>query len=81
VSVPLVRGSISLRLYPHDLSPLGVVDEIRTQARLAEQAGFDGVMLSEHHGGFPNYVPNPLLASMWALDATDTLWAAPCPQL
>lgn len=81
MSVPLERGSISLRLYPHDLSPSGVVDEIRTQARLAEQAGFDGVMLSEHHGGFPNYIPNPLLAATWALDATETMWAAPCPQL
>jgi len=78
---PLARGSISLRLYPHDLSPAGVVDEIRTQSRLAEQAGFDGLMLSEHHGGFPNYLPNPLLASTWALDATDTIWVAPCPQL
>ena len=78
---PLGRGSISLRLYPHDLSPAGVVEEIRTQARLAEQARFDGVMLSEHHGGFPNYVPNPLLASTWALDATASIWAAPCPQL
>ena len=81
MSVPLDRGSISLRLYPHDLPPSGVVDEIRTQARLAEQSGFDGVMLSEHHGGFPNYIPNPLLASTWALDATETIWAAPCPQL
>ena len=81
MSVPLDRGSISLRLYPHDLPPSGVVDEIRTQARLAEQSGFDGVMLSEHHGGFPNYIPNPLLASTWALDATESIWAAPCPQL
>jgi len=78
---PLAQGSISLRLYPHDLAPAGVVDEIRTQARLAEQVGFDGVMLSEHHGGFPNYIPNPLLASTWALDATETIWVAPCPQL
>lgn len=79
---PLAPGSISLRLYPHDeLGPAGVVEEFRRQARLAEQAGFDGVMLSEHHGGFPNYVPNPLLATTWTLDATETIWAAPCPQL
>ena len=81
MNVPLDHRSISLRLYPHDLSPSGVIDEIRTQARLAERAGFDGVMLSEHHGGFPNYIPNPLLASTWALDATESIWAAPCPQL
>jgi alkanesulfonate monooxygenase SsuD/methylene tetrahydromethanopterin reductase-like flavin-dependent oxidoreductase (luciferase family) len=38
-------------------------------------------MTSEHHGGFPNYLPNPLLAATWALEATDRAWAAPCPML
>jgi alkanesulfonate monooxygenase SsuD/methylene tetrahydromethanopterin reductase-like flavin-dependent oxidoreductase (luciferase family) len=51
------------------------------EARLAEEVGFDGVMLSEHHGGFPNYLPNPLLAATWALEATTTSWAAACPLL
>jgi alkanesulfonate monooxygenase SsuD/methylene tetrahydromethanopterin reductase-like flavin-dependent oxidoreductase (luciferase family) len=78
---PLARSSVSLRLYPHDLAPADVVTELMAQARLAESAGFDGVMTSEHHGGFPNYVPNPLLATTWALDATDRIWAAPCPML
>lgn len=78
---PLADGTISLRLYPHDLPPAALVAEVGAQARLAEQAGFDGVMLSEHHGGFPNYLPNPLLASTWALEATDSIWAAACPQL
>src|SRR5579872_5209423 len=36
-------------------------------------------MTSEHHGGFPNYVPNPLLAAIWVLEATARIWAAPCP--
>jgi alkanesulfonate monooxygenase SsuD/methylene tetrahydromethanopterin reductase-like flavin-dependent oxidoreductase (luciferase family) len=81
VKPPLATGSVSLRLYPHDLPPAEVVQDLRSQAVLAERAGFDGVMLSEHHGGFPNYLPNPLLASTWALDATEQMWAAPCPML
>ena len=78
---PLARAAVSLRLYPHDLAPADVVAELMAQAQLAESSGFDGVMTSEHHGGFPNYVPNPLLAATWALDATDRIWAAPCPML
>ncbi len=78
---PLAPGSISLRLYPLDLAPRALVAEVMEQARLAEEVGFDGVMLSEHHGGFPNYLPNPLLAATWALEATTTAWAAPCPML
>jgi alkanesulfonate monooxygenase SsuD/methylene tetrahydromethanopterin reductase-like flavin-dependent oxidoreductase (luciferase family) len=79
MSAPLAPGSVSLRLYPLDLPPAEVVANLREQARLAEAAGFDGCMTSEHHGGFPNYLPNPLLAAGWALDATERAWAAPCP--
>jgi alkanesulfonate monooxygenase SsuD/methylene tetrahydromethanopterin reductase-like flavin-dependent oxidoreductase (luciferase family) len=57
------------------------VDELRRQARLAEDAGFDGLMTSEHHGGFPGYVPNPLQLAGWLLEATENIWAAPCPLL
>ena len=80
-TAPLARGSISLRLYPHDLEPPDVVAEIVAQSVLAEQAGFDGVMTQEHHGGFPNYLPSPLLTATWALEQTSSLWAAPCPIL
>jgi alkanesulfonate monooxygenase SsuD/methylene tetrahydromethanopterin reductase-like flavin-dependent oxidoreductase (luciferase family) len=80
-SSPLGSGSVSLRLYPHDLPPADIVTELRAQASMAEEAGFDGVMTSEHHGGVPNYLPNPLLAATWALEATQRLWAAPCPTL
>ena len=38
-------------------------------------------MFAEHHGGFPNYLPNPLLAATWALEGTNRIWAAPCPLL
>ncbi len=77
--LPLAPGSVSLRVYPLDLPPAEVVANIRHQARLAEEAGFDGCMTSEHHGGFPNYLPNPLLAATWILEATERIWAAPCP--
>jgi len=78
---PLAHGSISLRIYPHDLEPQSTVAEIVAQCMLAEEAGFDGVMTQEHHGGFPNYLPNPLLTATWALEQTTSLWAAPCPIL
>jgi alkanesulfonate monooxygenase SsuD/methylene tetrahydromethanopterin reductase-like flavin-dependent oxidoreductase (luciferase family) len=68
-------------LYPHDLDPPDTVAEIAAQSALAEQAGFDGVMTQEHHGGFPNYLPNPLLTATWALESTTALWAAACPIL
>jgi len=81
VSRPLSAGSVSLRMYPHPLGASDVVEQMRVQARLAEGAGFDGVMTSEHHGGFPGYLPNPLLAAGWLLDATEHVWVAPCPLL
>jgi alkanesulfonate monooxygenase SsuD/methylene tetrahydromethanopterin reductase-like flavin-dependent oxidoreductase (luciferase family) len=81
-SPPLSTGTISLRLYPHsELSAEEVVRELRAQAALSVSAGFDGVMTSEHHGGFPGYVPNPLQVAGWLLEAMPTGWAAPCPLL
>lgn len=79
---PFAADSVSLRLYPHDdLEPPALVDELRAQARLAVEHGFQGVMTSEHHGGFRGYLPNPLQAAGWLLDAMPTGWAAPCPLL
>jgi alkanesulfonate monooxygenase SsuD/methylene tetrahydromethanopterin reductase-like flavin-dependent oxidoreductase (luciferase family) len=81
-SAPFAAGSVSLRLYPHlDLDAPGIVQELRAQAALAIANGFDGVMTSEHHGGFAGYLPNPLQAAGFALDAMPTGWAAPCPLL
>jgi alkanesulfonate monooxygenase SsuD/methylene tetrahydromethanopterin reductase-like flavin-dependent oxidoreductase (luciferase family) len=82
MSVPFAPGSVSLRLYPHaDLNATAIVDELREQAALAAQHGFDGVMTSEHHGGFHGYLPNPLQAAGWCLEAMPQGWAAPCPLL
>jgi alkanesulfonate monooxygenase SsuD/methylene tetrahydromethanopterin reductase-like flavin-dependent oxidoreductase (luciferase family) len=68
-------------MYPHVLPPRECVAELCRQARLAEQAGFAGLMTSEHHGGFPGYIPNPLQLAGWLLEATERIWAAPCPLL
>ena len=67
---PFAPGSVSLRLYPHlDLPAAGIVEELRAQAALAAASGFDGVMTSEHHGGFAGYLPNPLQVAGWCLEA------------
>jgi alkanesulfonate monooxygenase SsuD/methylene tetrahydromethanopterin reductase-like flavin-dependent oxidoreductase (luciferase family) len=79
---PFARGSVSLRLYPHlDLAPGAIVEELCAQAALADEHGFDGVMTSEHHGGFAGYLPNPLQAAGWCLESMRAGWAAPCPLL
>jgi alkanesulfonate monooxygenase SsuD/methylene tetrahydromethanopterin reductase-like flavin-dependent oxidoreductase (luciferase family) len=79
---PFARGSVSLRLYPHnDLPAVGIVEELRAQAALASAHGFDGVMTSEHHAGFHGYLPNPLQAAGWCLEAMPSGWAAPSPLL
>jgi alkanesulfonate monooxygenase SsuD/methylene tetrahydromethanopterin reductase-like flavin-dependent oxidoreductase (luciferase family) len=59
----------------------GIVREICEQAQLGLSMGFDGIMMSEHHGGFAGYLPNPLQMSGFILDGTDSGWVAPCPLL
>jgi alkanesulfonate monooxygenase SsuD/methylene tetrahydromethanopterin reductase-like flavin-dependent oxidoreductase (luciferase family) len=78
---PLAAGSISLRIYPHALAPVQIVEELCRQAALADAAGFDGVMTSEHHGGFPGYLPSPLQAAGFLLEGMPRAWAAPAPLL
>ncbi len=71
-----------MRLYPHNELPAAeVVAELCAQAGLALGAGFDGVMTSEHHGGFPGYLPNPQQVSSFILDDHPSGWAAACPLL
>lgn len=79
---PFAAGSVSLRLYPHlDLPASEIVSLMREQARRAAECGFDGVMVSEHHGGFAGYLPNPIQACNFLLDAMASGWAAPSPLL
>jgi alkanesulfonate monooxygenase SsuD/methylene tetrahydromethanopterin reductase-like flavin-dependent oxidoreductase (luciferase family) len=73
-------GSLSLRCYPHlELDAPDIVAEMRAQAALATAHGFDGVMTSEHHGGFAGYLPNPLQLAGFILDGMPRGWAAACP--
>jgi len=82
MTAPFSPGSISLRLYPHnDLPAERIVETLRAQAAQAVAAGFDGVMTSEHHGGFGGYMPNPVQMAGWLLEAMPSGWAAPCPLL
>jgi len=77
----LAAGQICLGLYLHESDVRGAVARLVEQAVLAEQSGFDGVTLAEHHAGFPTYLPNPLLASSWILESTTRLWSGPLPLL
>jgi alkanesulfonate monooxygenase SsuD/methylene tetrahydromethanopterin reductase-like flavin-dependent oxidoreductase (luciferase family) len=80
--VPFARGSISLRLYPHnELDASDILGELCAQARLGLSAGFDGIMTSEHHGGFAGYLPNPLQVASFLLEETAAGWVAACPLL
>jgi alkanesulfonate monooxygenase SsuD/methylene tetrahydromethanopterin reductase-like flavin-dependent oxidoreductase (luciferase family) len=80
-SAPLAPGSVSLRLYPHDLPAVKQVEILRRQARRAVEIGYDGVMVSEHHADFPSYLPNPVQLAGLLLDVMPTGWVAPCPML
>jgi alkanesulfonate monooxygenase SsuD/methylene tetrahydromethanopterin reductase-like flavin-dependent oxidoreductase (luciferase family) len=82
MSGPFARGSISLRLYPHnELDAPAIVRELCDQAVLGLAGGFDGVTTSEHHGGFAGYLPNPLQMASFVLEEHPTGWAAACPVL
>ena len=78
--LPFGTGSVSLRLYPHnELPATQIVRELSAQAGLALGAGFDGVMTSEHHGGFGGYMAQPLqMASLLLAEHADG-WAAAAP--
>lgn len=79
---PFARGSVSVRLYPHnELEPDALVSELCRQASLALRSGFDGVMTSEHHGGFAGYMAQPLQMATFVLEETDSGWAAASPLL
>lgn len=82
VPTPFARGSVSLRIYPHnELDAAAIVSEICRQAGLALHGGFDGVMTSEHHGGFAGYMAQPLQMTSFILDDSPTGWAAAAPLL
>ena len=79
---PFGGGSVSLRLYPHNGLPAeAIVQELCAQAALALNSGFDGIMTSEHHGGFAGYLAQPLQMASFVLEEQATGWAAAAPLL
>jgi len=79
---PFGRGSVALGLHPQThLNGYQQAELLVEQGMAAEEAGFDGVTLSEHHGGFPSYMPQPMLLANWVLGETRRLWAGPGPLL
>jgi len=82
MQAPFAPGSVSIRLYPHnELGAAAIVDELCAQARIALGNGFDGVMTSEHHGGFAGYMAQPLQMASFVLEELATGWAAAAPLL
>ncbi len=79
---PFEPASVSIRLYPHNELPADlIVSEICAQARLALDSGFDGVMTSEHHGGFAGYMAQPLQMASFILEEHASGWAGAAPLL
>jgi len=82
VPAPLAPASVSLGLHAAASQPAArQVEALLAEAVAAERAGFDGVTLSEHHDGFPGYMPQPLLAAGWILERTERVWSGPLPLL
>jgi alkanesulfonate monooxygenase SsuD/methylene tetrahydromethanopterin reductase-like flavin-dependent oxidoreductase (luciferase family) len=78
---PFAHGSVAVLLAPHDVPVTQVVAEMLRDASLVDREGFDGFLISEHHGGLAGYLPNPLQFLGWALGETQGAWGAPCPLL
>jgi alkanesulfonate monooxygenase SsuD/methylene tetrahydromethanopterin reductase-like flavin-dependent oxidoreductase (luciferase family) len=82
LTAPFAPGSVSIRLYPHNELPAeAIVSELCAQAGLALANGFDGVMTSEHHGGFAGYMAQPLQMASFILEEQATGWVAAAPLL
>lgn len=79
--LPFADGSVSLGLHPGGHTPGELIAGLVDQAVAAERAGFVGVTLGEHHGGYPGYLPNPLLAASWLLGSLKSAWVGAAPLL
>jgi alkanesulfonate monooxygenase SsuD/methylene tetrahydromethanopterin reductase-like flavin-dependent oxidoreductase (luciferase family) len=77
---PLTHGCIFVVFnLHHELDPAAAFAELRRQAVRVIELGFDGVALSEHHAGFPGYLPNPLQAAGLLLSALPHGWVGAIP--
>jgi len=78
------HGHVALGLALHDVEVTGALGALRREAVAVQAAGFHGLSMSEHHRGYPGYVPNPVQAVaslLGGLDLSDGFWGAPCPVL
>jgi len=81
VSAPFSPGTVMLGLHLSAGDAREAVRSLREQAVAAERAGFDGIGLSEHHGGFPGYAPTPIVlagALVAATNASGARRVRPC---
>jgi len=78
---PYGPGGISVGIQAEGRTAGELIANLIDQARTADSSGFDGVSVSEHHGGFVGYVPSPLQATGWLLPAMNRGWAATGPLL
>jgi alkanesulfonate monooxygenase SsuD/methylene tetrahydromethanopterin reductase-like flavin-dependent oxidoreductase (luciferase family) len=77
---PLTHGSIFVVFnLHHELDAAAAFAELRRQATRVVELGFDGVALSEHHAGFPGYLPNPLQAMGLLLAGMPRGWVGAIP--
>lgn len=78
---PFQVGSISVGLSARGCTGAEVVENLMADARTAVDSGFDGVTLSEHHGGFPGYIPSPIMMTGILLDKIGGGWACAGPSV
>lgn len=78
---PLGHATVSLGLSSVAGPAVDVVTDLVAGARAAEDAGFDGVTLSEHHDGFAGYVPDPLSMTGVLRDRLERAWACAGPAI
>jgi alkanesulfonate monooxygenase SsuD/methylene tetrahydromethanopterin reductase-like flavin-dependent oxidoreductase (luciferase family) len=78
---PLGPGTISLGLSAVGETGSAIVNRLTDDATAAVEAGFAGITLSEHHGGFPHYVPSPQMLAGVLLARLPRGWACAAPAI
>jgi alkanesulfonate monooxygenase SsuD/methylene tetrahydromethanopterin reductase-like flavin-dependent oxidoreductase (luciferase family) len=78
---PYGPGGISIGIHADGSTARALIGNLMEQARVADAAGYDGVSVSEHHGGFAGYVPSPLQVAGWLLPDMARGWVATGPLL
>jgi alkanesulfonate monooxygenase SsuD/methylene tetrahydromethanopterin reductase-like flavin-dependent oxidoreductase (luciferase family) len=82
-STVFAAKSISIRVYVHNelRDPTAITRQFLDHALAGLAAGFDGVMIAEHHGSLRHYPPNPSQLATFVLESSSSGWAAACPLL